>query len=83
MDRARHDRSWPLQAAGLGAALAAMIAIAAFVGGAPTTGAVAQAQAATPVVEAFGAVGGNGPTGYFPDQFVNLASEITEHIEAF
>jgi uncharacterized FAD-dependent dehydrogenase len=81
MDQATEARLFSaLRAAGAGVA---MIAIAAIASGAPTTQAVEQPQATAPTVEAPGAVSGNGPTGYFPDQFVNRASEVTGHIEAF
>ena len=62
------------------AVLAATIAITALTSGPAAKDAVAIAQSRT-ASEAPTTV--NGPTGYFPDQFVNRASEITAHIEAF
>lgn len=83
MDRAAGGTQFlALRVAGLGGAMAVSIAIAVFASGAPTTQAVEQLQAPAPTVEASGASSGNGPTGYFPDQFANQASKVTEHIEA-
>ena len=78
MNRAADGRQFfALRAAGvLGAG---MIAIAVLASGTPTTQAVEQAM--TPPLESSS---GNGPTGYFPDQFVNQGSEIlAAHIDAF
>jgi hypothetical protein len=84
MDQATEVRLFSaLRAAGAGVVMIAIAAIAAIASGAPTTQPVEQPQATAPTVEAPGAVSGNGPTGYFPDQFVNRASEVTGHIEAF
>ena len=81
MDRATHGRPfWALRPGSVGGVTAAMFAIAIFTNTTTTTKAVEPLQAAA-AVEA--PVAGNGPTGYFPDQFVNEASEVTAHIEAF
>ena len=78
MNRARDGgQFFALRAAG--ALGVGVIAIAVLASATPTTQAVEQAT--TPLVESSS---GNGPTGYFPDQFVNQGSEIlAAHIEAF
>src|SRR5262245_45031637 len=64
---------------GAGVLGAGMITIAVLASGTPTSQAVEQAT--TPPVESSS---GNGPTGYFPDQFANPGSDIVAaHIEAF
>ena len=78
MTRAKDGKQFlALRAAGLLGA--GMIAIAVLASGTPTTQAVEQAT--IPSVESSS---GNGPTGYFPDQFANPGSDIAAaHIEAF
>ncbi len=76
MDRASENRQF-LRVRAAAVVLATAFTVGVIAMSAPTTQAVAPATA--PAV----AADGNGPTGYFPDQFVNQGSGVPEHIGAF
>jgi hypothetical protein len=76
MDRASKNGQF------LGVRAAAVVVATAFAVGVIAMSA-STTQAVAPATAPAMAADGKGPTGYFPDQFVNQGSEVPEHIEAF